>query len=117
MIFHSALLQNHCRLSYAYEKVAEKVFGFKDYRHNDIASLNTALDNMVDYSKTHYAWFVDSLKGFAYSTDVPGAVKNVSSLNPLELALVMDDSVMFEKRAYPLMEFMLSREKFLFSLR
>ncbi len=40
----------------------------------------------------------------------------VSSLNPLELALVRDDSTMFEKRAYPLMEFMLSREKFLFSL-
>src|SRR5690606_31732569 len=37
-------------------------------------------------------------------------------LNPLELALVRDDSVMFEKRAYPLAEFMLSREKFLFSL-
>lgn len=99
-----------------YQKIAQQVFGFKDYRHNDIASLNTALDNMVDYSLSQYAWFVDSLKGCAYSTDVPGAVKNVSSLNPLELALVRDDSVMFEKRAYPLIEFMLSREKFLFSL-
>lgn len=99
-----------------YQKIAQQLFGFKDYRHNDIASLNTALDNMVDYSLSQYAWFIDSLKGCAYSTDVPGAVKNVSSLNPLELALVRDDSVMFEKRAYPLMEFMLSREKFLFSL-
>lgn len=99
-----------------YQKIAQQLFGFKDYRHNDIASLNTALDNMVDYSLSRYAWFIDSLKGCAYSTDVPGAVKNVSSLNPLELALVRDDSVMFEKRAYPLMEFMLSREKFLFSL-
>jgi hypothetical protein len=99
-----------------YQQMAQQVFGFKDYRHNDIASLNTALDNMVDYSLSQYAWFIDSLKGCAYSTDVPGAVKNVSSLNPLELALVRDDSVMFEKRAYPLMEFMLSREKFLFSL-
>lgn len=99
-----------------YQKIAQQVFGFKDYRHNDIASLNTALDNMVDYSLSQYAWFIDSLKGCAYSTDVPGAVKNVSSLNPLELALVRDDAVMFEKRAYPLIEFMLSREKFLFSL-
>lgn len=100
----------------AYEQLAREIFGFRDFRHNDIANLNTALDNMVDYSLSHYAWFVDSLKGCAYSTDVPGAVKNVSSLNPLELALVRDDSVMFEKRAYPLMEFMMSREKFLFAL-
>jgi hypothetical protein len=99
-----------------WQKIAEQLFGFRNYRRNDIASLNTALDNMVDYSLSKYAWFIDSLKGCAYSTDVPGAVKNVSSLNPLELALVRDDSVMFEKRAYPLMEFMLSREKFLFSL-
>ncbi|HEX6428780.1 MAG TPA: hypothetical protein VF008_13890 [Niastella sp.] len=99
-----------------YQKIAQELFGFGNYRHNDIASLNTALDNIVDYSLSQYAWFIDSLKGCAYSTDVPGAVKNVSSLNPLELALVRDDSVMFETRAYPLMEFMLSREKFLFSL-
>ncbi|MBO9636019.1 MAG: hypothetical protein J7578_23150, partial [Chitinophagaceae bacterium] len=100
----------------AYELLARDIYGFRDYRRNDIASLNTALDNIVDYSLSHFAWFIDSLKGCAYSTDVPGAVKNVSSLNPLELALVRDDSLMFEKRAYPLMEFMLSREKFLFAL-
>lgn len=100
----------------AYELLAREVFKFRDYRRNDIASLNTALDNIVDYSLSHFAWFIDSLKGCAYSTDVPGAVKNVSSLNPLELALVRDDTAMFEKRAYPLIEFMLSREKFLFAL-
>jgi len=103
-------------INHAYQQIAQTIFGFKDYRRNDIASLNTALDNMVAYAMTDYAWFIDSLKGCAYSTDVPGAVKNVSSLNPLELALVRDDKTMFEKRAYPLMEFMLSREKFLFSL-
>ncbi len=103
-------------ITHTYQAIAEHIFGFRDYRHNDIASLNTVLDNMTAYAMTHYAWFIDSLKGFAYSTDVPGAVKNVSSLNPLELALVRDDAEMFEKRAYPLMEYMLSREKFLFSL-
>ncbi|WP_343702759.1 hypothetical protein [Chitinophaga sp.] len=103
-------------ITHTYQHIAEKIFGFRNYRRNDIASLNTVLDNMTAYAMTDYAWFIDSLKGFAYSTDVPGAVKNVSSLNPLELALVRDDSVMFEKRAYPLAEFMLSREKFLFSL-
>lgn len=114
--FSFQLVTESLSLTDTYEKVAEEIFGFKDYRHNSIASMNTVLDNLIDYSKTHYAWFVDSLKGFAYSTDVPGAVKNVSSLNPLEMAIVRDDEDMFEKRAYPLMEFMLSREKFLFSL-
>lgn len=103
-------------ITYAYERIATTLFGFGNYRKNDIASLNTALDNIADYSLSQYAWFIDSLKGCAYSTDVPGAVKNVSSLNPLELAIVMNNEEMFEKRAWPLMEFMLSREKFLFSL-
>lgn len=117
-VFHFSLLlvAENKDISHTYQYLAEKIFGFRDYRRNDIASLNTVLDNMTAYAMTHYAWFVDSLKGFAYSTDVPGAVKNVSSLNPLGLSIVRDDEVMFEKRAYPLAEFMLSREKFLFSL-
>ena len=99
-----------------YESIARKMFGFKDYRSNAISTLNKTLDNIVDYSLSEYTWYVDSLKGYAYATDVPGAVKNVSSLNPLELAIVRDDVKMFEKRAYPQIEYMLSREKFLFSL-
>lgn len=114
--FSFQLIAEPLSITGTHEKIATAVFAFRDYRQNSIASMNTVLDNLIDYSKTHYAWFVDSLKGFAYSTDVPGAVKNVSSLNPLEMAIVRDDEDMFEKRAYPLMEFMLSREKFLFSL-
>lgn len=114
--FSASLVVEPASITYTYQKIAEQLFGFRDYRRNDIASLNTALENIVDYSLTHYAWFIDSLKGCAYSTDVPGAVKNVSSLNPLELSLVMNNQQLFEQRAYPLMEFMLSREKFLFSL-
>ena len=114
--FSAYLIVEPLAITYTYEKLARQYFGFKDYRKNDISSLNTVFDNIVDYSMTHYAWFVDSLKGFAYSTDVPGAVKNVSSLNPLELALVTDDREVFEKRAYPHIEYMLSREKFLFAL-
>lgn len=100
----------------AYETVARRLYGFRDYRRNAIASLNETLDNMIDYGMSRYSWFVDDLKGCAYSTDVPGAVKNVSSLNPLNFALVTDDEEIFQKRAYPIVEFMLSREKFLFSL-
>jgi len=114
--FSAYLIIEPLTITYAYEKIAREYFGFRDYRKNDISTLNSVFDNIVDYSMTHYAWFVDSLKGFAYSTDVPGAVKNVSSLHPLELALVTDNREVFEKRAYPHIEYMLSREKFLFAL-
>lgn len=114
--FKSFLVIEPGEIHEAFENIARSKFGFKDYRKNETVSLNRTLENIVDYSMSDYAWFVDSLKGFAYSTDVPGAVKNVSSLNPLELAIVMDDSAMFEQRAYPTLEYMLSREKFLFSL-
>ncbi|MDR6782156.1 hypothetical protein ABIE26_001355 [Pedobacter africanus] len=114
--FSMNLVVEPLNITKTYERIATSVFGFKDYRSNATVSMNTTLDNLIEYSKTQYAWFVDSLKGFAYSTDVPGAVKNVSSLNPLELSIVRDDQEMFDKRAYPLMEFMLSREKFLFAI-
>ncbi|HVJ01777.1 MAG TPA: hypothetical protein VM662_06305 [Sphingomonas sp.] len=99
-----------------YEKLARSVYGFRDHRRNAIASLNTAFDNIVDYSLTEYANWIAELKGPSYSTDVPGAVKNVSSLNPLELALIADRPELFEGRAAPVIEYQLSREKFLFSL-
>ncbi|WP_232835043.1 hypothetical protein [Pleomorphovibrio marinus] len=114
--FKSYLVIEPGKIHEAYENIARSDFGFRNYRKNETISLNRTFENMVDYSMSDYAWFIDSLKGFAYSTDVPGAVKNVSSLNPLELAIVMDDPAMFEQRAYPTLEYMLSREKFLFSL-
>lgn len=100
----------------AFEQIARSIYGFHDYRSNAICSLNTTLENIVDYGMSRFAQFDSRLKGCAYYTDVPGAVKNVSSLNPLELALVTDNEVIFQERAYPIVEYMLSREKFLFSL-
>ncbi|MBM3756007.1 MAG: hypothetical protein FJW38_18730 [Acidobacteria bacterium] len=99
----------------AFEQMARNLYGFRDYRRNAIGTLNTTLENIVDYGMSQFAWFESGLKGCAYSTDVPGAVKNVSSLNPLELALVTDNDAIFQERAYPIAEYMLSREKFLFS--
>lgn len=114
--FKSYLVVEPQNITGTYESLARNYFGFRDFRHNEIATLNETFENIVDYSLSDHAWFLDSLKGCAYSTDVPGAVKNVSSLNPLELAIATDNQQMFEERAYPIMEFMLSREKFLFSL-
>lgn len=114
--FEAYLIVDKQELTYTYEKIARKFFGFGDYRTNAISSLNKTFDNIVEYGNSKYGRYVDSLKGYEYSTDVPGAVKNVSSLNPLELSLVTDDKKMFDEKAYPMMEYMISREKFLFSL-
>lgn len=100
----------------AYENIARNLYEFRDYRSNALGSLNSTLDNMVDYGMSTYSLFVDSLKGCNYSTDAPGAVKNVSSLNPLQISYLTGREDIFEKRAYPMIEYALSREKFLFCL-
>lgn len=99
-----------------YEVVARNLYDFHDYRRNDITTLNNTIDNLIDYTLSEYGSFLDSLKGYSYSTDVPGSVKNVSSLNPLSVALIADDEEVYRRRAYPIMEYMLSREKTLFCL-
>lgn len=99
----------------AVQRTAERIYAFRDLRRNDITTLNSTIANIIDYTMSRYSWFIDEQKGCAYSTDVPGAVKNVSALNPLEIALLNDNGAMYRDRAYPIMEYMLSREKFLFS--
>lgn len=69
---------------------------------------------MISYVLGPYSRFLDNEKGCTYSTDVPGAVKNVSSLNPLEIAALNDNRKMLLERALPVYEYVLSREKLLF---
>ncbi|MFO1447210.1 MAG: hypothetical protein U1F61_03445 [Opitutaceae bacterium] len=69
---------------------------------------------MLQFGLSPYAKFNSDLRGFAYDTDVPGAVKNVSALHPLSLAIVTDNREIFTKLARPLAEFFVSRERFLF---
>ncbi len=114
--FRMRLLSTSHNCGDTYEHIAREVYGFSDCRHNAITSLNETLNNMLDYGMSGYSRFLEGLKGYSYSTDVPGAVKNVSSLNPLNMALVTDNPDIYQRRAYPMMEYMLSREKFLFCL-
>jgi hypothetical protein len=100
----------------AFEHIARSMYGFKDYRTNAICSLNQTLENMVDYGMSHWSRFLEDQKGCSYDTDAPGTVKNVSSLNPLELAIITDNEDIFNRRAYPYIEYMLSRKKFLFTV-
>ncbi|EIP97427.1 hypothetical protein OpiT1DRAFT_01867 [Opitutaceae bacterium TAV1] len=114
--FKVRLVEARAPIPDVFEHLARDLYGFRDFRHNAIGSLNTTLDNMLAYGLSQWSWFVRELKGCAYSTDVPGAVKNVSSLNPINMAIVADDRRAFDEIGYPIAEFMLSREKTLFSL-
>ncbi|HRX83394.1 MAG TPA: hypothetical protein P5572_00080 [Phycisphaerae bacterium] len=100
----------------AYESIARDICGFADHRHNLDISLNQTLANMVAYGMSPQSRFNAELRGCAYDTDVPQAVKNVSALHPLSAALVLDDEAIYRERALPIWEYLLSREKLLFNL-
>lgn len=97
------------------ERTARELYGFRDVRQNHDVSLNTTLANMIAYGLSEYSRFNEELRGCAYDTDAPGTVKNVSALHPLAVALVTDDAEIYRRRARPVIEFMMSREKFLFA--
>jgi hypothetical protein len=100
-----------------YRHVGQDIFGFHDYRHNGPASLNTTLDNMVDFAMNDtYSGWVPDLKAFDYTTDVVGTVKLVSALHPLSVAIIRDDPEIYRRRALPMTEYILSRQKYLYSV-
>ena len=113
--FVMRLVVAKANLSATYEHIARTVYGFADVRHNALGSLNTTFEAMLEFGLSDYAKFNADLRGFAYDTDVPGAVKNVSALHPLGLALVTDRPEIYTRLARPLMEFFVSRERFLFT--
>lgn len=99
-----------------YARLARGLYGFRDHRHNALGSLNRTLERVIDYAMSDWARFNEDLRGCAYDTDVPGSVKNVSSLHPFGVALVTDDERIFTQRARPIIEAMMSRERFLFTI-
>jgi hypothetical protein len=113
--FAMRLVVAQANLSITYERVARSLYGFADVRHNALGSLNATFERMLEFGLSDYAKFNADLRGFAYDTDVPGAVKNVSALHPLGLALVTDRPEIYTRLARPLMEYFVSRERFLFT--
>lgn len=99
----------------AFKEIAYRICCFSDIRRNSTCNLNTTIDNTLDYCLSPYAMFIDSLRGCNYSTDVPGAVKNISGLHPLEFSILTDREDIYQRMARPMMEYGLSRERFLFS--
>ncbi len=92
------------------------VINYRSERKNTSVSLNKTLDNMVDYAMNDfYSGWVEELKGADYRFDVPGTVKNVSALHPLSVALVTDNVDIYRRRALPMIEYLMSREKYLYA--
>lgn len=113
--FSHRLIVTRRTIDQTQEHLARTAFGFTDVRHNILGSLNATFERMLQFGLSPYAKFNSDLRGFAYDTDVPGAVKNVSALHPLSLAIVTDNREIFTKLARPLAEFFVSRERFLFT--
>lgn len=104
-------------ISESYADLSQRLFGFGTHsRNNVLCSLNETFENMMEYCMDPYSKYDEDLKGYSYETDVAGSVRNTSALHALNLAFVTDDRTFYSKRAIPVIEFMLSREKDLFAL-
>ncbi len=92
------------------------IFKYKNERQNAYCSINETFDNMLQFAMNDtYGNWVPELKANNYCFDVPGGVKNVSALHPLSISLVTGNENIYKLRALPMMEYLLSRERFLFS--
>ncbi len=113
--FKAHLICHRGDLLATYEHIARSYYGFKDYRQNSTVTLNKTFENIVDYNMGPFSQYIEELRGCSYATDVPGAVKNITGLHPLSLAVVTDNEEIYKRRARPMLEYSWSRERFLFS--
>jgi hypothetical protein len=101
-----------------FNHIARQLYAFRDVRQNGLCSLNTTIENTIDFAMNDkYSGWIPSLKGCDYTTDVPETVKVVSSLHPLEIALITDNEAIFRQRVVPMTEYLMSRQKFLYAER
>lgn len=90
---------------------------YKNERQNATVSLNKTFENMVDFGMNdRLSGWEAEYKAFNYRFDAPGTVKIVSAIHALGIALSTGDYEVYKRRALPMMEYVMSRQKFLFSI-
>lgn len=62
------------------------------------------------------AGWKEEYKALDYRFDAPGTVKLVSALHPLGIALTTGEADIYKRRTLPMIEYVMSRKKFLFSI-
>lgn len=98
-------------LNHFYRTVA----GYRGERQNSTGSLNDTFERMIDYAMDDVlGGWVSELKGSDYRFDVPSAVKNVAASHVLSVALTTGDAELYRRRGLPMLEYLLSREKYLY---
>lgn len=95
----------------AYRELAQGLYGFADIRENGICTLNTTIDNMMEYLLTdNYSYWYPTYKTWGYQNDAPGSGRQQTVANALSLALVTDNRDFYFRRSLPTLEYMLSRD-------
>ena len=99
------------------EFLLRNIMKYKNERQNGTVSLNQTLENMIEFGMNdRFSGWVDEYKGFDYKFDAPGTVKVVSALHALGIALSTGDYDIYKRRALPMIEYMMSRQKYLFAI-
>ena len=96
----------------AFKHLAQTLYHFSDIRESGLCSLNTTLDNMVDFLLTdRFAYWYPKHKCWGYQNDSgPGAGRQQSAADALGVARVRDNADFFRRRALPTLEYLLSRK-------
>ena len=95
-----------------YKHLAQSIYQFGDVRENGDCSLNTTIENMIDYVLTdRFSYWYPKFKTWGYQNDGgPGAGRQQSAADAIGLALVCDSADFYQRRALPTLEYMLSRK-------
>ncbi|WP_114751116.1 hypothetical protein [Pleomorphovibrio marinus] len=100
-------------VDYLYQKVMQ----YPLERQNAMVSLNETFHNIIDLSMDdYYSGWLEEYKGYDYKFDVPNTVKNVSAIHPLSIAFTTDSKQIYDRRGLPMLEYLMSREKYLYAI-
>lgn len=97
-----------------YRYLAQQLYKFRDIRENSLCSLNTTIENMIQYLMTdRFSNWMAKYKTWSYENDNgPGSGRQQSAADALSLALVCDDPDFYQFRALPTLEYLLSRSSY-----